>query len=374
MKLPPFALEEFWKKYEFTAPHLLCCSDVESWTLSELLNMADAESKKLWDTLSLGYTEPQGMPMLRHEIARFYSKIDKEQVLTFAGAEEGIYCTMQTVVESGDHVIVVDPCYQSLSDLPQALGAQVTKVPLRFEDQWRLDPERIKNAIRPNTKLIVLNYPHNPTGAVLEKKVFEEIIAIARKSGSYIFCDEVYRYLEVDESKRLPSIADAYEKGISLNVMTKAFGLAGLRIGWVASQDVGIIQKIGSYKLYTSICNSAPSEILALIALRAKDKVLQRNRKILLDNLDILQQFMKRHTKSLAWVPPQGSTMAVIKLLLPIPIDQFALELVENAGVLIMPGTVFGLSGNFFRIGFGRKNMPDVLHLFEQYISTDGHR
>jgi aspartate/methionine/tyrosine aminotransferase len=238
MKIPDFKLEEFWKKYEFTSPYLLCCSDAETWTLQELLGLADPDSKKLWQSLALGYTESPGHPILREEIAKLYSSVKSDEILTFAGAEEGIYCTMRVLIEPGDHVIVIDPCYQSLSSLPQTFGAEITAIQLKPENRWNFDLEEVKRSFRPNTKLLILNYPHNPTGAVLDKNVLNELIELARNNGAYIFCDEVYRYLEVDESQCMSSIADVYEKGISLNVMTKSFGLAGLRIGWLATQDV----------------------------------------------------------------------------------------------------------------------------------------
>jgi aspartate/methionine/tyrosine aminotransferase len=370
MKIPDFKLEEFWKKYEFTSPYLLCCSDAETWSLQELLAAADPDSKKLWQSLSLGYTESPGHPLLREEIARLYPSLKAEEILTFAGAEEGIYCTMRVLVEPGDHVIVVQPCYQSLITLPQAFGGEITAIQLKPENQWNLDIEDVKKAFRFNTKLLVLNYPHNPTGAVLDKKTLEDLILLARNAGAYIFCDEVYRYLEVDETKRTPAIADAYEKGISLNVMTKSFGLAGLRIGWLATQEANFLKKVGSYKLYTSICNSAPSEILAIMALRAKEQILQRNRDICMKNLDILDGFMKRSQKYLSWIRPQSGTVATLKLLLPVSIDTFAEDLVRTEGVLIMPGSVFDLPGNFFRIGFGKRNMPEIIKRFETYVQS----
>lgn len=372
MKIPVFKLEEFWKKYEFTSPYLLCCSDAETWTLSELLAIADEDSKKLWDSLALGYTESPGHPTLRKEIARLYDSIKADDVLTFAGAEEGIYCVMRVLIEPGDHVIVIDPCYQSLATLPETFGAEVTAIPLKFENEWKLDLEDVKKAFRSNTKLLVLNYPHNPTGTVLDAKVLDGLIQLAKKSEAYIFCDEVYRYMEVDETERMPSIADVYEKGISLNVMTKSFGLAGLRIGWLATRDAHFLKEVGSYKLYTSICNSAPSEILAIMALRAKDRILERNREIMLKNLNILDAFMKRNQKYVSWNSPQSGTMAVLKLLLPVPIETFAEDLVRTEGVLIMPGSVFDLAGNFFRVGFGKKNMVSILERFESYLHHQG--
>lgn len=369
MRLPDFKLEEFWKKYEFSTPYLLCPSDAESWSLNELLALADPEAQGLWDRLHLGYTESSGLPLLRQEIAALYTTLDKDNVLTTAGAEEGIYCALRSLLNPGDHVIAVSPCYQSLETLPRAIGADVTLVPLDPLKKWKLDIDHLQAALRPTTKLIILNFPHNPTGTLMDRKTLGSLIDLARKNKVFIFSDEVYRYLEIDESKRLPSIADAYEKGISLNVMTKAFGLAGLRIGWVASRDKEFLQAVASYKLYTSICNSAPSEILALIALRAKETILKRNRQIMRNNLEILDLFFARHLSSLAWERPESGPMAFPKLLLPMAVDVFAEQLAQQAGVLIMPGSVFDCAGNFFRIGFGRKNMPEALGRFEQFLN-----
>jgi len=365
MKLPPFRLEEFWKKYEFSSPYLLCSSDAETWRLDEILSFADDETRTLWDEMTLGYTESPGHPLLRKELSCLYNTLDEERILTFAGAEEGIYCSMRVLVAPGDHVVVVDPCYESLVNLPIALGARVEKVSLTPENGWRLDLDAMRRTIRPDTKLIVLNYPHNPTGTVLDPETLDGIITLARKSGAYLFCDEVYRYLEIDESRRILPIADAYEKGISLNVMTKSFGLAGVRVGWVASQDASFIQDAGSYKLYTSICNSSPSEILAVIALRAKEKIWARNRSILLNNLSLLDAFMERNQDRFSWTRPQSGSIALVELLGQTPVDEFAESLVREQGVLVMPGSVFGLPGNFFRIGFGKRSMPSILERFE---------
>lgn len=370
MNIPPFKLEEFWKKYEFTTPYLLCCSDAENWGLEELLSLADPDSKKLWQSLTLGYTESPGHPLLRKEIAGLYASLSAEHVFTFAGAEEGIYCAMRVLIQPGDHVIVVDPCYQSLAVLPEKFGAEVTVIQLKIEDRWQLDLTEVQKAFRSNTKLIVLNFPHNPTGTILQREVQDGLIQLAKTNGAYIFCDEVYRFMELDEALRLPSIADEYDRGISLNVMTKSFGLAGLRIGWLATCDVSFLKEAGSYKLYTSICNSAPSEILAIMALRAKELILKRNRDIMLTNLKILDAFMERNRHYLSWVRPQSGTMAVLKLLLPLSVEKFAEDLVEAEGILIMPGSVFDLPGNFFRIGFGRRNMPDILERFEAYLKV----
>jgi len=369
MNMPPFKLEEFLGKYEFKAPYLLCCSDAETLGLEELLSISDVDSKRLWQSLNLGYTETPGHPVLRKEIADLYSSLKAENVFTFAGAEEGIYCMMRVLIKPGDHVIVITPCYQSLGTLPEVLGANVSTIQLKVEDQWQLDLGEVENAFRSNTKLLVVNFPHNPSGTLLNREAQNRLIELASKNGTYIFSDEVYRYMEVDEMLRLPSIADEYERGISLNVMSKSFGLAGLRIGWLATKDSEFLREVGSYKLYTSICNSAPSEILAIMALRSRERIFKRNRAIMLTNLEILDEFMDRNQTLLSWVRPQSGTIAMIKLLIPISVEAFTEDLIQAQGVLIMPGSFFDLSGNFFRIGFGKKNMPDVLRRFESYLT-----
>lgn len=365
MKLPPFKLEEFWKRYEFSTPYLLCPSDCESWKLNEILAMAGSEAKGLWDKLELNYTESPGLPLLRKEIALQYN-LDVENVLTTAGAEEGIYCTMQALVEPEDEVIVITPCYQSLKSIPIALGAKVHEISLTPD--WKIEINVLARVINPKTKLIVLNIPHNPTGSIPDKALYQKIIDLAKSHGSYVFCDEVYQNLEVNESDRLPSIANIYEKGISLNVMSKSFGLAGLRIGWLVSKDTKFLEKANSYKLYTSICNSAPSEILALIALRAKDKILARNRQIILQNLEAYDQFFAKYPKLFTWKRPQAGSVAFPEFH-GMDIDRFTEMLAKEAGILIMPSSIYEMKSNHFRIGLGRSNVPEILARFEEFLS-----
>lgn len=365
MKLPPFKLEEFWKKYEFSTPYLLCPSDCESWSLNEILEMADPESKSLWDNLQLNYTESPGLPLLRNEISLQYG-LNIENVLTLAGAEEGIYCTMQALIEPGDEVIVITPCYQSLKSLPKAIGATVHEIPLN--PNWEIEINVFSKLMSPKTKLIVLNIPHNPTGSIPNKKLYQTLIEIAKKIGCYIFVDEVYQGLEIDENDRLPPIASIYKKGISLNVMSKSYGLAGLRIGWLVSQDKGFIERANSYKLYTSICNSAPSEILALAALRAKDKILSRNREIMMRNLDAYDRFFAKYPKLFTWKRPQAGSVAFPEFHGE-DIDRFTDQLAKEAGILIMPASIYDMKQNYFRIGLGRKNVPEILARFEEFLS-----
>jgi aspartate/methionine/tyrosine aminotransferase len=268
---------------------------------------------------------------------------------------------------SDDHAVVVRPAYQSLAEVARAAGAEVTRVELRPEHGWRLDTDEVRAALRPNTRLILVNEPHNPTGSLSDRATFDRLVGLAADSGARLVVDEVYRFLEFDPADRLPAGADVLENGVSIGVMSKSFGLAGLRIGWIATRDRELLARLAAFKDYTTICSSAPSEVLALIALRARDRVLARNRGIVLGNVPLLDEFFGRWPGVFEWVRPRGGSIGYPRLAADLPIDRFAEDLVRETGVLLLPGTVFGDATNRFRIGFGRTNMPEALGRLETY-------
>lgn len=364
MKYPEFKLESYLAEREFKAPFNLCASDVESWPLNEVLQLGDQESLDLWKDLKLCYTETWGHPLLREEISKIYGK-SREEILCFAGAEEGIYCMAHTLLEAKDHAIVITPCYQSLEALPASI-CQVTQVPL--QKGWELDVGQIEAAIKSNTKLIVVNFPHNPTGTLITHKTQLELVEVARKHDLWIFSDEVYRLLEIDPADRLPPFASIYEKAMSLSVMSKAYGFPGLRIGWIACENKTALRHMNELKHYLSICNSGPSEILSLMALRASEKVLERNRSLMLANLKLLEAFFKEYAEWFEWVKPKGGCIGYPLFKGDVPVDQLADNLLEEFGVLILPGTIYEDPTPHFRIGFGRKSMVQALERFVQFI------
>lgn len=371
MKYPEFKLETYFATREFSAPYNLCASDVETHTMNEVLQMADEETLGLWNQLELNYTEPKGLPELLREISYIYGpNISDENVLCFAGAEEGIYCMAQVLLKPTDHAIVITPCYQSLESLPASI-CSITKVSLKFQEQWKIDINAIKEAIKPNTKLLVINFPHNPSGALIAKEEQKELIQLARKHDLWIFSDEVYRLLEFNITDRLMPIASVYEKGISLSVMSKAYGLAGLRIGWVACQQTEILDAMGELKHYLSICNSAPSEVLALIALRASDKIHSRNHTLLLNNFELLKNFFKTYSGLFEWIQPKAGCIGYPLFKGRQSVDRFADELLDDFGVLILPSSVYDEAGNHFRIGFGRKTLPESLGQLSRFIEKN---
>jgi aspartate/methionine/tyrosine aminotransferase len=368
MRIADFALERYFARWEFAVEHLLCASDVEGYRMADLLDLADDEALALWRNLRLGYTESTGHPLLRAEIASLYHGIEPDEVLVFAGAEEAIFCLANVLLGPGDHAVVTWPGYQSLYEVGRAAGAEVTLHELREADGWALDVERLVASLRPDTRLVVVNAPHNPTGMLPTHAAWAQLTGELDRRGIHFLADEVYRFLELEEADRLMAGADAFPRGISLGVMSKSFAMAGLRIGWLASHDRELLARCAGFKDYTTICSSAPSEILALIGLRSRDVVLGRSRRIVATNLAVLDAFFTRHRDRFTWVRPRGGSIAFPRLLGDTPIDEFAAELVEAEGVLLLPGSQFDHPGNNFRIGFGRENLPDAVARLEAFI------
>ena len=359
-----FALERYFARWEFAVRHVLCASDAETLEMRELLALADDDGRRRWHDLRLGYTESLGLPALREEIASLYPGLDGDDVITFAGAEEGVFICMHALLDAGSHAVVAWPAYQSLYDVARSIGASVTLVPLDPRD-WSLDVEAIAAAMQPNTRVIVVNSPHNPTGAHIEPAQFERLISIAELHGAYLFSDEVYRFME-HSAPRLPAAVERSELGLSLGVMSKAFGLAGLRIGWLATRDASLRARLARLKDYTTICSSAPSEVLALIALRARGEILGRTNTIVIENLRYLDEFFARRADLFEWVRPRAGPVGFPRLI-GRDVDEFAAALVEHEGVLILPASRFGYPGNHFRLGFGRRDMLDALNRMERF-------
>lgn len=364
--LSPFKLERYFARYEFSTRYLLCSSDCESVAIQDLLAL-EAGAAQAFPEVWLGYTESQGAPGLRQEIARMYTSIRPEQVLVFSGAEEAIFLFMHAVLQPGDHLIVHWPCYQSLGEVAQGIGCEVTRWEARFEDGWALDLDELKRAMRPQTRAIVVNTPHNPTGYLMAQEDFRALNALAQERGVWLFSDEVYRESEYTPASRLPAACDLNEKAVSLGVLSKTYGLPGLRIGWIATRDAGIFQRLAALKDYTTICNSAPSEFLAGLALRHRERLAARNLEIIRRNLALLDDFFARRADGFAWVRPQAGSIAFPRLLNQ-DVGAFCHALVTQAGVLLLPGSLFDHPGNCFRISFGRRNMPEALARLEEFL------
>ncbi|MGB2963006.1 MAG: aminotransferase class I/II-fold pyridoxal phosphate-dependent enzyme [Anaerolineales bacterium] len=366
MRLNPFKLERYFAKHEFSTPYLLCSSDCESIELRDLLALEPGAPERL-SALWLGYTESLGNPELRHAITTLYDHIEANQVLVHAGAEEAIFNFMNVVLSPDDHVIVHSPHYQSLGEVARSIGANVSEWQGNPDNTWELDLKFLESSLTARTKVVVVNFPHNPTGFLPRSEFVRELSALSDQHGFIVFSDEVYRGLELDPSDHLPAFTDLNNRAVSLGVMSKTYGLAGLRIGWIATRDDRLFRELAAFKDYTTICNSAPSEFLATLALRHAEVIVERNLQIIRDNLDRLDSFFDSHTDLFGWYRPKAGSIAFPSLLRG-AVDEFCADLAEKSGVLLLPGTLYGEEYNSFRIGFGRKNLPESLKRFEAYL------
>ena len=372
--LPDFKLETFFSKWEFNAKYHMCASDMESMTLQDLLNLGTEQDKEDWNQLNFKYIETYGSPKLRSAVANSYSKLSSENILAFAGAEEGLYVAMHCILKKDDHAIIITPNYQSSETIPASI-CDVSGIGLEAGNNWNLDVQKIKDAIRPNTRLISINFPHNPTGKVISKQTLNDLIDIARQRGIYLFSDEVYRLMERSNNIRLPQVADLYEKGLSLNVMSKSYGLPGLRIGWIASQDLNLLHQMEKMKHYLSICNSSPSEFLAVIALQASADILSRNHKIIDDNLKLLNPFFAQNRDLFEWNEPDGGCIGYPKYLGSEGVMAFCERLIKEHGIMLLPGSIYDSANgpspsNHFRIGYGRKAVKEGLRKFQEVLAS----
>lgn len=368
MNLRIFELEDYYDKHEFSTPYLLSQSDCESMTIQELLAM-EPDSEQEFANSWLGYTEAKGNPILREQISCLYQGIKPDNILVHAGAEEAIYNFMQVYLESGDHVIYMAPAYQSLYEIAASLKCEVSDWQLKQNENggWKICMDELKQLIKPNTKLLVINTPHNPTGYCLSEEELNEIAQIARKHHIFIFCDQVYKGLEWD-GKNHPWFCDLYDNSLSLGVMSKAYGLPGLRIGWIATQNKDVYHKMVNFKYYTTICNSGPSEFLSIVALKHSERLLIRNQSIIKNNLDYADSFFKKYSDIFLNNRPFAGPIAFHKLLLSEDIQKFCRDLIAKKGVLLLPGNVYETNGNYFRMGYGRKNFKEALAKLEEYI------
>jgi aspartate/methionine/tyrosine aminotransferase len=368
MALHPFKLERYFAKYEFKVRFLLSSSDCESLSMTELVQMATPESLELWQELKLGYTESPGHPLLRAEVAKLYDHIAPDNVI-IAAPEEAIFIAMQTLLTPNDHVIAVSPAYQSLYEVARSIGSLVTPWKLELSTNgWHLDLNQLERNLTDRTRMLILNFPHNPTGHTLSRREFDSVVELARKHGLYIFSDEMYRLLEDDPAIRVPSVCDVYEKGISLSGLSKSFALPGLRIGWMATQDNTLVGRWLTFKDYTTICNSAPSEILGIIALQNKGQILQRNLDIIRENIVIADRFFTEHGNGFSWICPKAGSVAFPQWLGDRTVEQFCQDILDKQGVMIVPGSMFDFFGNHFRIGLGRKNFGEAIGVVNAYL------
>lgn len=373
MKIEPFALERYFARHEFSARYFLSSSDCEALTMAQLLRTADPQTMALWENLKLGYTETPGHTALREAVAESYDGLTVDDILVVV-PEEGIFLLMNALLRPGDHVVCTFPGYQSLYEIARHIGCTVDTWQPDEDRGWHFDVGELESMLRPDTRLIVVNFPHNPTGFLPTFGEYAEIVELARSRGAYLFSDEMYRYLEVDKNTTLPSACELYGRAFSLFGLSKSFGLPGLRVGWMASRHRSGLQRMTMLKDYTTICASAPSEILAIMALKSRKSIISGHRERLLNNLTVLDRFFAEYADCFHWVRPLGGSICFPRLKIDQGAEAFCDTLVEKTGIMLVPSTLFGYGDTHIRIGFGRESLPDVIDRFAGYLDATFRR
>lgn len=352
-----FELERWMTTWEFEVTHDICESGIKPFSLSEVFSLlpkseAEALQQRILEG-PLGYSEARGTETLRSALAATYPDTSSEEILVTTGAIEANFLLFNVLVQEGDHLIVVDPAYQQLQSVPRGLGADVELLSVIHDDGYYYDVEEIRSKIRSNTKLIVLNTPHNPTGTMLTDSQLEEIVAIARENDIWILCDEAYRWIEHPGGASIPApMRGRYEKGISVGTVSKPFGIPGLRLGWFAA-PAEIAQAAWGVRDYVSLSPAKLSDIIVSAILPNRDALLKRNAAIIEQNLKTANEWFAENSSLVNWIPPQAGLLAMMGYTADIDSRTLADRLAGEVGVMLAPGDAFGMPGKL-RIGIGQ--------------------
>jgi len=368
-----FRLISYLSQWERLVRYPLSSSYPESISVNQLLALGSEQQRAEFGALLFDYPPLRGGPELLTAISAGYEHVDADGVISFAGADEAIYATLHALLDSDDHAVVLTPNYQSLETVALSRCA-VSGVALDPERNWALDLDRLYAALRPNTRALVINFPHNPTGAQLRRDELDAVVTLCRQRGIWLLSDEVYRLTEYQDETRLPQVADLYERGISLNVMSKAYGLPGLRIGWIACRDPWLIQRAQRVKQYLTICNARPCEWLATLALTHREPILTGVRELILANLAALDAVLLRYPAHFDWQAPSAGLLAFPRYKGAEGAEAFAARLVTETGVLLVPSSAYRSELNpvpvdYLRIGFGRAHTQDGLAALDQWLA-----
>ncbi len=374
MKIASFKTEHFFAQYEFKTPYQLCNSDCETTTVEVLLKLAGVSLDELCQ-LSLGYTETLGHPQLRAAIAETYTQSGTDDVVMLATPVEGIYLVARAALNPGDEVIVLSPAYDALINMfEHVVGTENVRrwkfSPDESNTHWELDFDQLRSLISPKTKMLVVNFPHNPTGYLPTQNQLNEIANVVEQNNLILFCDEMYFGLVHSGTAEITSAADVSERAIVLSGLSKTYGLPGLRTGWLVIQDEALRQNIINWKFYTSICASAPSEFLALAAWKIRDQLRDRSIAQIEHNLQLADPFFARWPDLFSWRKPMAGSTALVGVNVP-SVKDFAAQLAEEAGVLILPAATLGSDDQHMRMGFGRAGFGEALEKFEAYLKRD---
>lgn len=371
MKIKPFAVEEWMNAWEAGAKYNIAETCVDSISMNELFELTGEDKTEFLNRLCarrLSYGDIEGLPEFRKGVCGLYKTLNIENIVPTHGASGANHHVFYSLISPGDRVVSIMPTYQQLYSIPESYGADVQILHLSKENNYLPDLEKLRRLVTPETKMICINNPNNPTGALMSEQMLREIVEIARSADAWILCDEVYRHLSQEDSW-CPSIVDLYEKGISVSSMSKVFSLAGLRLGWIATHDMSVVKSCLSHRDYNLVSCGVFDEMLAAAALKHSDKLLERSRKIVRENLQILDDWVSSEPH-VSYVKPKAGTTALVYYDLDIPSYEFCEEMYKKTGAFVTPGDCFEVPHSM-RIGYayGKQDLIDGLKAISEYIA-----
>lgn len=347
-------------------------STAEALTLAQLCELSNTDIGQT----KLCYAPVQGSMALREAIIAFHQKLNAhaqllnaDNAITFSGAQEALSAIYQSILCPDDEVVVLTPSYPSLVGMAKLLGARVREIQLKQSNGWDIGFEDFEQVVNSKTRLIILNSPHNPTGSVIDSALADKILQLAKKYQCYLLSDDVSQASNYADMALAHRYLD-YQKSIVVGVMSKSFGLSGVRIGWAVTPSKVILHNLMAFKAQNSICCSATDEALALIALRNSEQILATNNKIIVDNIALFEQLVMKHSNLLSWHPPKAGILALVEVKNVQSMAQWSTALAKNSGILALPSELFGLTGNYFRLGLGQSDFSNVLAKFSDYIES----
>lgn len=370
MTLGPFELERYFARTESQARYHLCATGLEPLTVAELCGFEIGALDHLLE-LSLGYPDVAGTQTLRETLAKaLYETLSPEDLLIHSGSSEGIFNFMSAVLSPGDHLIVQTPCYPSLYAVAQAHGCRINRWEMSEEASWSVDLDALEGLISEETRAIVINTPHNPTGSQMSPETLRALLRIAEERDILLFSDEVYRFCEHHAEERLPAACDGSAQAVSLGSMSKAFGAPGLRVGWIATRNQAVLARMAARKDYTTICTSAPSQFLASLVIRHRETLMVGHQKLLQANLVHLKNFLDTHADVLEGCLPRAGATAFLRLKGPLSARDFCQALLAQEGVLLLPSYTYDTPDTHVRIGFGKKDFAEGLARLSHFLKV----
>ena len=370
MKIASFETEQFFARYEFSTPYQLCNSDCESISIAELLTLA-GDSLEQFGRERLVYTESQGHPELRKSIASMYTSVKAEDVIVLGTPVEGIYLAARALLDPGDEVIVLSPAYDALTKMFEHVAGEEQVKRWRFRsspDSWELDLDELRALLTTRTKMVVVNFPHNPTGFLPTAEFQRSLVSLVEDHGLWLFYDEMYFGLVHSGTPPIPSAADLTGNSIVLSGLSKTFGLPGLRCGWLVIKDEAMRDNIMNWKFYTSICPPVATEYLAGAALRVWKILRDRNITRVEQNLELADAFFARWPDLFHWRRPMAGSTALVGYHVS-SVEAVSARLAQEEGILIQSASMLGSDDQHMRIGLGRDSFAAALAKFEDWLN-----